>query len=164
MVIDRSPNIACRYTKLYANTLRRRIQVAAAMARHACTNPPTLSQLFTETLLGKVAAVVYDFNVALPRANTLPSPRSVKWNTRKISYISFERGGFVLSNNDLEQLIFQYLLSSRFFFFIYIYIYFFFLGRKVIRISNFRRGNFTNLIFSEKHSQHILTRDKRKFQ
>lgn len=61
MVIDRSPNIACRYTKLYANTLRRRIQVAAAMARHACTNPPTLSQLFTETLLGKVAAVVYDF-------------------------------------------------------------------------------------------------------
>ena len=164
MVIDRSPNIACRYTKLYANTLHRRIQVAAAMARHACTNPPTLSQLFTEMLRGKVAAVVYDFNVALPRANTLPSPRSVKWNTRKISYISFERGGFVLSNNDLEQLIFQYLLSSRFFFFIYIYIYFFFLGRKVIRISNFRRGNFTNLIFFEKHSQHILTRDKRKFQ
>lgn len=24
MVIDRSPNIVCRYTKLYANTLRRR--------------------------------------------------------------------------------------------------------------------------------------------
>lgn len=159
MVIDRSPNIACRYTKLYANTLRRRIQVAAAMARHACTNPPTLSQLFTETLLGKVAAVVYDFNVALPRANTLPSPRSVKWNTRKISYISFERGGFVLSNNDLEQLIFQYLLSSRFFFFLYIYIYFLSWKKSNMnrQISNFRRGNFTNLIFSEKHSQHILT-------
>lgn len=80
------------------------------MARHACTNPPMLSQLFTETLRGKVAAVVYDFNVALPRVNTLPSPQSVKWNTRKdFVYISSERG-FVLSNDDLERLIFQYLL------------------------------------------------------
>lgn len=122
------------------------------MARHACTNPPMLSQLFTETLRGKVAAVVYDFNVALPRVNTLPSPRSVKWNTRKdFVYISSERG-FVLSNDDLERLIFQYLLLlSRlrvifvlFFSFINIYIFFFLLEILIFR------GNFTNLIFSAK--------------
>lgn len=128
------------------------------MARHACTNPPMLSQLFTETLRGKVAAVVYDFNVALPRVNTLPSPRSVKWNTRKdFVYISSERG-FVLSNDDLERLIFQYLLLlSRLrvifvrFFSLLLYIYIFFL----LEILIFR-GNFTNLIFSAKSMVNIF--------
>lgn len=128
------------------------------MARHACTNPPMLSQLFTETLRGKVAAVVYDFNVALPRVNTLPSPRSVKWNTRKdFVYISSERG-FVLSNDDLERLIFQYLLLLsrlrvifvRFFSFL-LYIYIFFL----LEILIFR-GNFANLIFSAKSMVNIF--------
>lgn len=123
------------------------------MARHACTNPPMLSQLFTETLRGKVAAVVYDFNVALLRVNTLPSPQSVKWNTRKdFVYISSERG-FVLSNDDLERLIFQYLLLlSRlrvifvlFFSFINIYIFFFSLGN-----FNFPRKFYKFDLFREK--------------
>lgn len=127
------------------------------MARHACTNPPMLSQLFTETLRGKVAAIVYDFNVALPRVNTLPSPRSVKWNTRKdFVYISSERG-FVLSNDDLERLIFQYLLLlSRLrvifvrFFSLLLYIFFFLLEILIFR------GNFTNLIFSAKSMVNIF--------
>lgn len=137
------------------------------MARHACTNPPMLSQLFTETLRGKVAAVVYDFNVALPRVNTLPSPQSVKWNTRKdFVYISSERG-FVLSNDDLERLIFQYLLLLsrlrvifvRFFsLLLYIYIYFFSLGN-----FNFPRKFYKFDLFRKKHGQHIFTLDKRKF-
>lgn len=127
------------------------------MARHACTNPPMLSQLFTETLRGKVAAIVYDFNVALPRVNTLPSPQSVKWNTRKdFVYISSERG-FVLSNDDLERLIFQYLLLlSRLrvifvrFFSLLLYIFFFLLEILIFR------GNFTNLIFSAKSMVNIF--------
>lgn len=127
------------------------------MARHACTNPPMLSQLFTETLRGKVAAIVYDFNVALPRVNTLPSPRSVKWNKRKdFVYISSERG-FVLSNDDLERLIFQYLLLlSRLrvifvrFFSLLLYIFFFLLEILIFR------GNFTNLIFSAKSMVNIF--------